>query len=609
MVQSAESLLVVCGCGHRMKAPVSALGRKGKCAKCGELLLISESNCRPFETVQKPAPIPQPHQEVPSNGQLLVFCNCGSKKLVPAAALGGMTTCSDCGSLIEITELNSSVVCADSEPIPAPKPQAQTPTEKEQSPPSENVRVTTIDKAESSPSGKKRIGELMIDEGMITAEQLEHALETQKECGGKIVEVLISQGAITPEMFVSFLARQPGVASVNISNYEVPGDVIALVPKAFALQNEVFPLDRLGASLTLGMVCPLDSKTLEELQSIVGLKIRPLVCPRKDLKEAIEHYYGDESEREEPESADSLAKGIAKVAVVRAVEEAGGESVEEASEKVETTLKLRSVLPLIKQIDSLPPLPDTAPRARQIIDDPDSSASDLARVVVNDPVVGAKILGVANSAACGFVSKINSIERAVSLLGMRETYSIVLSASVADFFKDSKYIDSRAFWKNATACATAARIAAAACGWANANAVYSSALLHDIGRLVLLKIAPDSFASVPHEGTPEEILAAEERHIGLTHCEAGFELATHWELPVEIALAIRFHHYPELTSEGKEVVYSTALADAMVRAGEDVEGFIEGSRALIALMNLSEDKAVFIIEDFLTAPDESFLDY
>ena len=129
-----------------------------------------------------------------------------------------------------------------------------------------------------------RIGDMLIEAGLITAKQRNEALAVQSKQGGKTVEILLSLGHLTTHDFVEFLAKQPGVASIDLANYEISADLIELVPKDFAIKHEVFPIDRMGKLLTLGMVCPLDTKTIEKLEELTGLRVKPLLCSADDLR-------------------------------------------------------------------------------------------------------------------------------------------------------------------------------------------------------------------------------------------------------------------------------------------------------------------------------------
>ena len=141
------------------------------------------------------------------------------------------------------------------------------------------------------PEPTKRVGELLVEEGLVSGLDLARALLHQRECGGKIIDILVALGAIESGAVVNFLGRQPGVPSLRLCNYDVHRDVISLVPKDLAVKHEVFPIETLGRVLTLGMVCPLDKAAISELEKITGLKIRPILCLPQDIRAAISHYY------------------------------------------------------------------------------------------------------------------------------------------------------------------------------------------------------------------------------------------------------------------------------------------------------------------------------
>ena len=147
------------------------------------------------------------------------------------------------------------------------------------------------------PEQKARIGELLIQAELITPEQLTKALQIQKDEGGKTVEILIAMEYLDTHDFVNFLSRMPGVASINLLNYSIPKEVIALVPEAFALKHEVVPIDKMGKDLTIGMVCPLDSKTIASLEEQTGLRVRPLLVAANDIHVALNRYYAPKEEK------------------------------------------------------------------------------------------------------------------------------------------------------------------------------------------------------------------------------------------------------------------------------------------------------------------------
>lgn len=380
---------------------------------------------------------------------------------------------------------------------------------------------------------------------LITEAQLEEALRLQAAQGGRIVEILISLGYLEAAAFTQFLARQPGIPSINLEHYEVPWEMLKLVPREFAVNNEVFPLDRMGNLLTLAMVCPLDTETIRKLEAQTGLRIKPLLCAPADVRIAIQRYY--QSPPSDVNRHYELNEDLA-----------GGEEADELA----APMRLSSVAHTVRQIRYLPGLPDTVQRVKEAMADPEVSVKDVATLLSGDPPIAGKVLSVANSPAYGFYQRVVEVGHAVSLLGLRETYAIVVAATVIEVFNEAGSFDYRAFWRTSLYCAAAASVFAKASAMAkHFRGSFAAGLLHDIGRIVFAELAQDRYARVDSSLHGEALLEAEREVMGLTHAEAGYELALHWELPREIATAIRFHHTPEEAKENRELAALIGLAN------------------------------------------------
>ena len=394
----------------------------------------------------------------------------------------------------------------------------------------------------------RRIGELLVEEGLIQIDHLREGLARQAEEGGKIVEMLISLGYLNAEAFVSFLAKQPGVASIDLSKYFIPRDIIGLIPREFAVKHEIIPIDRLGRLLTIAMVCPLDSATVRNIEERTGLRVKPLLCAPDDIRAAIERYY----------PSDAVCDPYTKTVELNVV-------------GLNSTVKLSKVATMVRQVDDLPALPETVRRVQEAAMNPLSSVRDVADIIMLDPPIAAKVLGVANSAAYGFQQRIDDVTLAVTLLGLQETYSIVLSVAVVNVFEKSKAFNYRAFWISSICCAAATRIVAKASDRRRQSGLFSAGLLHDIGRLALAEVAPEVYARIDQNLTGQDLVTAEETILGLSHMEAGYLLATHWELPIEIAEPMRFHHRPELAVDVKENVAIVAIAAELAGTSAKVQ--------------------------------------
>lgn len=478
-----------------------------------------------------------------------------------------------------------------------------------------NPLPTGAAKPQAGEASRKRIGELLVGQGLITAAQLNEALAAQQERGGKIVENLIALGHLDAASFTRFIARQPGVGSIGLSNYEIPRDIVTLIPKSFAVQHEVVPIDKLGHLLTLGMVCPLDAATIKQLEGTTGLKVKPLLCSAEDVRRAIDRYYGSQKSEEEvlddQEETVTPQQGAVSAQTPPAPAAKTADNGEQAR-GLESSIKLARVAKLLRQLDTLPALPETVQRAREAMADPNSSVSDVTDIIKLDPPVAAKILGVANSAAYGFPHRIEDLTLAVSLLGLRETYSILLSVAVVDLFHVSKLFDYRAFWLDAMCCAAASRFVAKAASKRDRAGVFAAGLLHRVGQVALAEVAPEEYGQVGRNLAGAELIEAEERVIGIGHPEAGYELANHWGLPPEIAQPIRFYHRPGLATEATECVAIVALGEVMTRAvgvrhDENVHLF-GGFEDALKSLRLDEESAEAMLEDFLARRSEAFQD-
>lgn len=419
--------------------------------------------------------------------------------------------------------------------------------------------MTMSTAAQTTRGQSKPIGRMLIDEGLISAEQLKEALERQQKDGGKTVELLIRLGHLRIEDVAEFLARRPGVASIELDHYAVPEDLIALVPRAFAEEHEVFPIDRLGTRLTVAMAFPIDLNTIAALSDMTSMQVGALLCHAMDIREAIRRYYPSDDAPQETIQLD----------------------------RIETGLRMENIAALVRQIDSLPTLAETVQRVQEAMADPDTSLRDIADVVSSDPPISAKLLQLANSAAYGFLSRINSVQSAITLLGMRETYMAVLSSAIIDLTEKANGFDHEAYWRSSEFCAAAARKIATAAGEGRNPSPFTAGLLLDIGRFALSQVAGSRYAQIDPSLRGQALVEAEERALGIGHPEAGHILATHWRLPEDIATAIRFHHRPELATEHERLAAFAALASEMTDAhaaglGADEAYFAERSAVLDA---------------------------
>src|SRR2546428_2065387 len=137
----------------------------------------------------------------------------------------------------------------------------------------------------------RRLGDLLVAEGLITEAQLRQALAEQKGKTEKLGSILARLGFITEEQLIGFLSRQYGIPSITLSNIDVDAETLRLVPAPIARKYEVLPVKRIGGTLTLAMADPTDVFALDNVAFMTSLQILPLVASEVAIREGIERHY------------------------------------------------------------------------------------------------------------------------------------------------------------------------------------------------------------------------------------------------------------------------------------------------------------------------------
>ncbi|MGR8931362.1 MAG: HDOD domain-containing protein [Gammaproteobacteria bacterium] len=180
-------------------------------------------------------------------------------------------------------------------------------------------------------------------------------------------------------------------------------------------------------------------------------------------------------------------------------------------------------------------LPDIFLQLSEMIRDPRYSLSDIGDVISKDPALSARLLKVVNSAFYGFESKIDSISRAISIVGVDDFHNLMLATSVADRFASipCELIDMPSFWLRSVHCAVVAKLLANIGGTVNVERLFLAGLLHDIGSLVLYQLMPNEAAKVLKiiGYNRRRLVTVEREIIGFTHADVGRELLKLWGLP------------------------------------------------------------------------------
>lgn len=226
-------------------------------------------------------------------------------------------------------------------------------------------------------------------------------------------------------------------------------------------------------------------------------------------------------------------------------------------------------------------LPAVAMKFSEAIRDPLTSNQDLDNIVSEDSALAAKVLMIANSALFNFPSKIDTISKAITIIGHKQLSEIILSCSIVAMFKDipQDVVDMEQFWRHSISVATAARILAASRHEQNIEKFFTAGLLHDIGKLIIFIEAPKYALEVIKQcAEKKELMHLVEKDVlGFDHAKIGALLLKKWKLPTEIVSSVYYHHMPTVSSGdiiGPSIVHIADILTHAVQFGSSGENFV-----------------------------------
>lgn len=137
----------------------------------------------------------------------------------------------------------------------------------------------------------KRLGEVLLERGVINKRALDQALAYQKEHGGLLGQILIQLGSVSEEEIALALTAQYGFPYLPLDNYEIDSGLTVLIPEQVARQYCLIPIDRIGNALTLAMADPSNVQAIEDIEILTKCVVQTFVSTPSDVNHAIEKYY------------------------------------------------------------------------------------------------------------------------------------------------------------------------------------------------------------------------------------------------------------------------------------------------------------------------------
>jgi HD-like signal output (HDOD) protein len=201
----------------------------------------------------------------------------------------------------------------------------------------------------------------------------------------------------------------------------------------------------------------------------------------------------------------------------------------------------------------LPEIPSIVYELNEVIADPLSSSDQIAQVVNKSPALAARLLTIVNSPFYSFPRRIDSISRAVTMIGTREIATLAIGISIISVFKEipQTLFEMRSFLRHSFSCGLISRILGAYKNLPQTEQLFVSGLLHDIGRLIFYQYFPDVSRRLLNRSlrNGELLYRTEQEMLGMTHSRVAELLIRKWRLPLTLENDIVFHHRPSLADQ------------------------------------------------------------
>lgn len=213
---------------------------------------------------------------------------------------------------------------------------------------------------------------------------------------------------------------------------------------------------------------------------------------------------------------------------------------------------MSAIKKMLKEIESLKPMPQIAHRIMEIMENPNSSLTDVADLVIYDPSLTANILKISNSAFYGLPKKIDTVKDAIRMIGIDQIIDLVILKSGSENLKNKQEgygLHEGELWKYAVSSALIAKEVAIRKQSGNTHLIFTAALLKDIGKIILDRYILDSFEKINDLVSSGNVSfgEAEKKILGISHAEVGGIIAKMWKFSPKMVSMITHHHLPDKT--------------------------------------------------------------
>ncbi|MGD2098075.1 MAG: HDOD domain-containing protein [Desulfobacterales bacterium] len=227
----------------------------------------------------------------------------------------------------------------------------------------------------------------------------------------------------------------------------------------------------------------------------------------------------------------------------------------------------RKIYRIALDIEAFPGMPTTAAKLLPLLEDSDSTAAEIESILKYDPGLTANILKLTNSAYFGIPTRISSVRQAIVLLGWKRLLQVVMTICMSPLMNKTipgYDLPRGALWHHSIAVSVAAEVLVNALKIPDADEVFTAALLHDVGKLILggfVKEDIEQIEDMVSKGITFDV--AESMVLGTNHAEIGGQILDKWSFPSELVSAVQWHHDPEACEESCNLSDIVHVANTM----------------------------------------------
>lgn len=233
-----------------------------------------------------------------------------------------------------------------------------------------------------------------------------------------------------------------------------------------------------------------------------------------------------------------------------------------------------SIHELIEDTTGMVSLPQVSVRVNDMVSSGDYKASDVGNLISQDPGLTIRILKVANSPFYGLGAKVDTVARAVTILGSQQLRNLVIATSTIKAFEGlpNDLLSMENFWFHSISCGLAAKFLAENIKGMEEETVFTAGLLHDVGQLIIFnklsELAHQVILIMEDDPEEPELQVVESQLLGFDHAQVGMELLKQWNLPVLLQECAGFHHDIEGATEYPREVAVVHLANSIAVMAE-----------------------------------------